>query len=149
MHAKTLQEIIREYNSHNEEILDSATDIFISEVRNELERMYRDQKWPMMIGVSELGIYITELSEDFKTVKIEISPFISGRNGKSYNDEYPNDPTFTEYLENKEYLGDELYNFQGEEILALKPYCDSLKRKGFGCYVDTDYKELIVTLKIY
>lgn len=42
MDAKTLQDVIREYNSHKEEIFDNATDIFISKVRNELEKMYRN-----------------------------------------------------------------------------------------------------------
>ena len=148
MNAKTLQEIIREYNSHEEEIFDNATDIFISKVRNELERMYRDQEWSAMIGVSELGIFITEISDDFKDVEFRILPFVSGRNGKEYEDEFSDDSTFTEYFENKEYIGDELYNFQDEEILALKPYCESLERKGFGCYVDNGDKMLVVTLKI-
>ena len=148
MNAKTLQEIIREYNSHEEEIFDNATDIFISKVRNELERMYRDQEWSAMIEVSELGIFITEISDDFKDVEFRILPFVSGRNGKAYQDEFSDDSTFTEYLENKGYIGDELYNFQDEEILALKPYCESMERKGFGCYVDKGDKMLVVTLKI-
>lgn len=148
MDAKTLQDIIREYNSHEEEIFDNATDIFISEVRNEFEKMYRNQEWTKMIGVSELGIFITGISDDFKTVEFRISPYTSGRNGKEYQEEYYNDPTFTEYLERKEYVCDELFNFQDEEILVLKPYCESLERKGFGCYVDTGNKELVVTLKV-
>lgn len=53
MNAKTLQDVIREYNSHEKEIFDNATDIFISKVRDEFEKMYRNHEWTKMIGVSE------------------------------------------------------------------------------------------------
>ena len=147
MNAKTLQDVIREYNSHEEEIFDNATDIFISKVRDEFEKMYRNQEWVKMIGVSELGIFITVVSDDFKTVRFRILPFVSGRNGKDFQDGHDY-PTFTEYIENEDYFGDELCNLEDEEILILKPYCKSLERKGFGCYVDTGDHELVVTLKI-
>lgn len=148
MNAKTLQDVIREYNSHEKEIFDNATDIFISKVRDEFERMYRNHEWSKMIGVSELGIFITELSDDFQNVEFRISPYLSGRNGKEYEEENYNDPPFTEYIERKRYIGTELCKFQDEDILAIKPYCESLERKGFGCYVYEGSKELVVTIKI-
>lgn len=148
MDVKNLQNVIREYNSHQEEIFDKATDIFISKVQSEFDRMYKNQEWAKMTGVTELGIFITKLSNDFKTVEFRISPYTSGRNGKSYEEEYDEDLPFTEYFEMKRYIGDELSGFQEEDILALKPYCESLKRKGFGCYVDEGSKELVVTIKI-
>lgn len=116
MNAKTLQDVIREYNSHEEEIFDNATDIFISKVRDEFEKMYRNHEWSKMIGVSELGIFITELSEDFQNVEFRISPYLSGRNGKEYEEENYNDPPFTEYIERKRYIGTELCKFQDEDI---------------------------------
>ena len=38
MDVKILQDVIREYNSHEEEIFDNATGIFISKVRSEFEK---------------------------------------------------------------------------------------------------------------
>ena len=148
MDSKTLLDVIREYNSHEKEIFDNATDIFISKVRDEFEKMYRNHEWTKMIGVSELGIFITELSDDFQNVEFRISPYLSGRNGKEYEEENYNDPPFTEYIERKRYIGTELCKFQDEDILAIKPYCESLERKGFGCYVYEGSRELVVTIKI-
>ena len=112
MNAKTLQDVIREYNSHEEEIFDNATDIFISKVRDEFEKMYRNHEWSKMIGVSELGIFITELSDDFQNVEFRISPYLSGRNGKEYEEENYNDPPFTEYIERKDILVLNYANFK-------------------------------------
>lgn len=83
----------------------------------------------------------------FQRFGINLTRCIGIRNGKDFQDEHDY-PTFTEYIENEDYFGDELCNLQDEEILILKPYCKSLERKGFGCYVDTGDHELVVTLKI-
>ena len=45
MDSKTLLDVIREYNSHEEEMFDDATDLFISKVRNKFDKMYRNKEW--------------------------------------------------------------------------------------------------------
>lgn len=55
MDSKTLLDVIKEYNSHEEEMFDDATDLFISKVRNKFDKMYRNKEWTKMIGVSELA----------------------------------------------------------------------------------------------
>ena len=70
MNVKTLQDVIREYNSHEEEIFDNATDIFISKVRDEFEKMYRNHEWSKMIGfqrperASFISTYVLEQIEE-------------------------------------------------------------------------------------
>lgn len=60
MDSKDLQTLIKGYNSHEDEIFDKCTDLFILKVRNELERMYKNDEWGKMTQVSDLGIYISK-----------------------------------------------------------------------------------------
>ena len=54
MDSKDLQTLIKGYNSHEDEIFDKCTDLFILKVRNELERMYKNDEWGKMTQVSDL-----------------------------------------------------------------------------------------------
>lgn len=147
MDSKDLQTLIKVYNSHEDDIFDKCTDLFILKVRNELERMYKNDEWGKMTQVSDLGIYISKMCHDFKNFEFKILPFASGRNGKTISDVYGY-MTFSYYIKYEEYKGSELCTFEDDDILAMKPFCEFLERKGFGCYVDTGDHELVVTLKI-
>ena len=145
MNANVLLDKIREYNSHEEDIFNYCADLFISLVQNQLEEIHKKREWAKMVGCTQLGIAVHKCRNDFNDFEFELSYLM--RNSQNIHDEY-HLPTFHEFLENKSYEGSELCGYIDEDILHLKPFCEALERKGFGCLVDDDECELIVTLDI-
>ena len=144
MHANNLLDTIKEYNSHEKDIFDSCADSFISLVRQQLEEIYNKKEWAKMIGCTQLGIAVHKCTNDFKEIEFSLSYLMRKQN---INDEY-GIPTFSEFIDEEAYKGNELCGFMDEDILHLKPFCEALERKGFACLADDDECELIVTLDI-
>lgn len=148
MEAKDLLQLITTYNSHKEEIFNHCADMFVSKIRNELEAIYNRGDWARMVDVTQLGISLINLSDNFQ--KFEFHDILSGylmKFGQSMQDEF-HFQTFQEFIEDENYKEFELYNFQCEEILQIQPFYEALKRKGFECYVDTGNYQLVVALNI-
>lgn len=148
MEAKDLLQLITEYNSRKEEIFDRCADMFVSKVRNELEGIYNRGDWTRMVDVTQLGISVENLSDNFQ--KFEFHDILLGylmKFGETIQDEF-HLQTFQEFIENEDYKEFDLYSFQNEEILQIQPFYEALKRKGFECYVDTGNYQLVVALNI-
>lgn len=146
MQAKNLAEIIKSYNSHKDDIFDHCVDLFISQVQNSIEEIYNNGNWTLMVDVTQLGISLKNMSRDFRGFEFDILSGYLMRFGSTVHDEF-GFPTFQEFIDSKGYEGFELYCFQSEDILQIKPFYEALKRKGFECYVDEDDR-LVVTLDI-
>lgn len=147
MKAKDLLELINTYNLRKEEIFDHCADLFISKVRNELEEIYNRGDWTRMVDVTQLGISLIRLSDNFQRLEFDILSGYPMKFGQTMHDEF-GFPTFQEFIESKGYEKYELNGFQCEDILLIKPFYEALKRKGFECYVDTGNYQLVVALNI-
>ncbi len=147
MEAKDLSKLITTYNSRKEEIFDHCADLLVSKVRNELEELYNRGAWARMVGVTQLGISLRRLSDTLQEFEFDILSGYLMKFGQTIHDEF-SFPTFQEFIENEEYDGFELYAFQCEDILQIKPFYEALKRKGFECYVDTGDYQLVVAFNI-
>lgn len=147
MDANDLLRLINTYNSRTEELFDHCADLFISQARNELEEIYNHGDWTRMVDITQLGISLTRLSDNFQKFEFDISSGYHMKFGQNMHDEF-GFPTFQEFIESNGYEGFELNGFQCEDILQIQPFYKALKRKGFECYVDTGNYRLVVALNI-
>lgn len=147
MEAKDLSELINTYNSCKKELFDHCADLFISKVRNELEEIYNHGDWTRMVDITQLGISLTRLSENFQEFEFDILSGYPMRFGETIHNEF-GFRTFQKFIKSKEYEDFELNGFQGKDILQIKPFYKALKRKGLECYVDMENRQLVVALNI-
>lgn len=88
-----------------------------------------------MVDITQLGIVLENLSDNFQKFEFDILSGYPMKFGKNIQAEYGL-LTFQEFVETEAYKKFVLYKF--ENILQVKPFYEALKRKGFECYVDKD-----------
>lgn len=141
MHASDLVKVFEEFNSHEEELFDKCTDKLILLIKSELEKIYANNGWLSMISASKLGIYVNRIKDDFSDFELGLFwPFYFDETPENHDefinfDEFIKDKTFDEIEET--FVG-EICGFSAGDIIALKPFCNKLKEKGFECYFN-DY----------
>jgi len=145
MNATNLLTLIREYNSHKEEIFDKNTDLFISQVHQQLTDLYNEGSWALMSSVTQLGVSLQKISKDFCTFEFDVPMGYLMSFGETVDKMFP---AFQQFLRDKDLNCTELCGFQGNEIRQLEPFCETLTKKGFGCYVDEDNYQLVITVDI-
>lgn len=147
MDANNLVTLIRDYNSHKGEIFEQSTNLFTSQVQQQLTDLYNEGNWTLLVNVTQLGISLQKIRRDFRDFDFDVSMGYLMTFGKTIQEEY-SFPTFQQFLLDDNYEDAELCNFQGSDIRLLEPFCNALTQKGFGCYVDQDNCQLVITIDV-
>ena len=137
MHASDLVKVFEEFSIHEEELFDKCTDKLILLIKSELEKIYANNGWLAMVSASKLGVYVDQIKDAFSDFELGLFWSFYFDETPEMHDEFVN---FDEFIKDKTFdklegpFYTEISNFHGGDILALKPFCDALKRKGFTCY---------------
>lgn len=148
MQVKDLLDLISNYNSEKSELFNRSADLLLSGVRNELEDIYHRGGWAEMVDVTQIGVSIRKISQDFQKFTIDILGGYLLRFGKTLKEDY-NMLTLPEFIENAKEIGvQELSGFGGEDIRLLLPLYKALKEKGVECYADPDNGQLVAAIDV-
>lgn len=147
MQIKDLLDVIGKNNSKKPEIFNHSADLLMIGIRNSLEGIYEAGAWGQMVDVTQFGIPIRKISSDFRKFEFDIVGGYLMRWGQTLHKTYEM-PTMQEYVDQEDFVGEEINGFYNQDILQLIPLYEALKGKGIECYVDRDNAQLVVAIDV-
>lgn len=158
MNARELKEMVKEFNSHKEEMFDKCAEKFVLEFKNKLESLYAQGQWLFMTEEKEIGVTVKIKSKDFcdfdlelyesfyDAIGIEFDTYggpdwdiikLTGEKGEIFSKDYD------------ECLSDGVLHFEMHDMRddygarLLEEFCKPLIKRGFNCYLTLDGRLLV------
>lgn len=152
MNANDIRTIINNYKATENEVFDQIADNFLLEVKKEINSEIAKGVATPLFGCNGFCIAISSINPCFSFFKFDVTSWVL-HHGKTLQDY--DLLTYNPYIKNTDLepssttnRNPELAGFQNEDIIFLKPFVNTLQRKGFESYADPDNYALIVTCEI-